>query len=151
MVWMIIAIPLSAVFVGIFLLTMSIKSYDGLVVDDYYKQGKEINRVLTRNENARIYGLSADVSLGNDQQLVISLSSEDEYLLPDIAQIKFIHRTRAGLDQAVQVKKYADGLYRGHLPEQLNGLWRVQLETPEWRISGKIALPANNNFQLSYL
>ena len=31
---------------GVVMITLAIQSYSGLVVDDYYKKGKQINRVL---------------------------------------------------------------------------------------------------------
>ena len=151
MVWMIIAIPLSAVLVGSFMLTMSIKSYDGLVVDDYYKQGKEINRVLTRNENARRYNLTAIANMTKSRQLVVGLHHNDDFSLPKSIEFKFLHRTRAGKDQVHQLTRYADGLYRAPLPKGLDGIWKMQIETGDWRIVGNATLPQDNHFTLSYL
>ncbi len=151
MVWMVIAIPFSAVLVGSFMLTMSIKSYDGLVVDDYYKQGKEINRVLTRNENARRYNLTATVSMSQSGQLVVGLHHSDDFSLPENIEFKFLHRTRAGKDQVHQLTRYADGLYRISLPQELDGIWKIQLETGDWRIVGNATLPQDSHFTLSYL
>ena len=45
-VWLVVGIPLSAVIMGGVILYFSIVSFDGLVVDDYYTEGKKINRVL---------------------------------------------------------------------------------------------------------
>ena len=58
-VWMLILIPFSAVVVGMIMLTLAIKSDTGLVVDDYYKKGKQINQVLARDLAASTMGLSA--------------------------------------------------------------------------------------------
>ena len=77
MVWLVIAIPLSAVIVGMIMLTISIQTFDGLVEDDYYKKGKEINQVLARDEFALSNGITAMVTL--DAQtgvVVIDLESE---------------------------------------------------------------------------
>ena len=63
LVWMVIAIPASSVVFGIFMLVVSIQSYDGLLVDDYYKRGMEINRVLDRDRAAARHGMSAQVRL----------------------------------------------------------------------------------------
>ena len=63
MVWMVIAIPASAVIVGSILLTLSITTFDGLVEDDYYKKGKEINQVLERDEFALEKEISAEVGI----------------------------------------------------------------------------------------
>jgi len=45
-VWMIIAIPSSAIIMGVVIITLAIQSWSGLVVDDYYRKGKQINLVL---------------------------------------------------------------------------------------------------------
>ncbi len=45
-VWLLIAIPACAVVAGFVTLALAIATDDGLVVDDYYWQGKQINRVL---------------------------------------------------------------------------------------------------------
>ena len=57
LVWLLIAIPAAAVIMGIVMLTLAIKSYSGLVIDDYYKHGKQINRVLARDRFAHELGL----------------------------------------------------------------------------------------------
>ena len=63
LVWMLIAIPLSAVIMGVVMITLAIQSYSGLVVDDYYKKGKQINRVLARDKFAYELGLAAGFKL----------------------------------------------------------------------------------------
>jgi len=45
-IWMLVAIPPSSVVVGMIMLWFAIDSYDGLVVEDYHKQSKQINRRL---------------------------------------------------------------------------------------------------------
>ena len=141
MVWMVIAIPLSAVLVGSVMLTLSIRSYDGLVVDDYYKHGKEINRVLTRNEYAKSNGLKAEVRIYEDKNIEVSLSHVQGYQLPQEIGIRLLHRTRSGRDQKTQLIRYADGLFRGSFESALKGLWTIQIETEDWRILEDVALP----------
>ena len=81
MVWLAISIPLSAVIYGIFFLTVSITSFDGMVVDDYYKVGKQINRELKRDKAAQTHGLRAQVSVEGDT-LVIFIASKPAYTPP---------------------------------------------------------------------
>lgn len=61
--WLVILIPASAVVMGILAISLSFVSYDGLVVDDYYKRGLEINRDLARDRAAANYALGARVVL----------------------------------------------------------------------------------------
>ncbi len=73
LVWMIIAIPLSAVIAGIYTFRLAVISDDGLVVDDYYRKGKEINLDLSRDKAALAHGLNADIRI-DYQQGTISLT-----------------------------------------------------------------------------
>ena len=71
LVWMLIAIPLAAVIMGVVMLTLAIQSYSGLVVDDYYKKGKQINRVLARDRFAYELGLAAGFELRDGNRIEI--------------------------------------------------------------------------------
>ena len=141
MVWMVIMIPLTSVLVGMGMLTMAIRSYDGLVVDDYYKRGKEINRVLKRTHTSEEYNISAILNLSIKNQAVVTLSHNSEFIAPDKIRFNLFHRTRAGFDQTVSLQRYADGLYRGDFDTPESGIWLAQVETEQWRIGGQLSLP----------
>ena len=59
LVWMLVAIPFSAVIMGVVMIWLAVDTDDGLVADDYYKLGMEINRVIKRDQKASELGLSA--------------------------------------------------------------------------------------------
>ena len=61
-VWLLIAFPATAVVVGFTLLGLAIYSDDGMVEDDYYRKGKEINRVLARDQAAAKHGLESTLA-----------------------------------------------------------------------------------------
>jgi hypothetical protein len=63
LVWLLVLIPSSAVVMGVFLISLAVLSNDGLVVDDYYRHGLEINRQLARDEAAAAYALAATLQL----------------------------------------------------------------------------------------
>ena len=58
-VWLLIAVPATAVIVGMVLLYFAITTNDGLVVDDYYTRGKAINLDLARDRAAQAHRLEA--------------------------------------------------------------------------------------------
>jgi hypothetical protein len=149
MVWMIIAIPLSAVIMGGVMLSLSISSFDGLVADDYYKKGKEINRVLERDSYARAYDLSAVVTINPSGEVLAELKHEPGLLRPDQIQLKLLHRTRSGLDKTVPLEAFGNQHYRGNLEALVASHWLVQLETDTWRINGQATLPGDQSIQLS--
>ena len=59
---MVLAIPASAVIAGAVMLVLANATWDGLVADDYYQQGMQINRSLARDAEAARLGLEAAVS-----------------------------------------------------------------------------------------
>lgn len=45
---------------------LAVVSNDGLVVDDYYKQGLAVNQVMERNQRAEQIGLQAELLRSDD-------------------------------------------------------------------------------------
>ena len=142
LVWMLIAIPASAVIGGMITLRLAIQSDDGLVVDDYYKHGKEINRVLQRDEVAAAHALRAEVALDFAQHaLMIRLTSGAGYTPPEQLDLQFLHATRAGYDARVPLVSQGNGRYLGALPSLPEGRWHLLLEAEDWRLLGELRVP----------
>jgi len=141
-VWLLIAFPLTAVIGGFVTLALAIQSNDGVVEDDYYHRGKEINRVLARDHAAALAGLAGAVELNaRDRELQLSLSARDSRAVPAQVELEFLHATRAGLDRTLLVARGADGVYRAGLPALAPGHWYVQVSTPQWRLVGSFRSP----------
>ena len=151
LVWMVIAIPGSAVLVGIGMLVIAVASYDGLVVDDYYKQGLEINRDLERDRAAARLGMSAGVTFDTRTSDVrVELNSASSGVqLPSRLSLKLVHPTRAGLDQVVELRSLGQGHYSGKVGRLEQGHWHLHLETESWRILGRMPLPGTGKSDLS--
>ncbi len=137
LVWLLIAFPLAAVIGGIATLILAIRSWDGLVVDDYYKQGLEINKVLARDDAAAAAGYHAELFLDPDR-VTVKLTSTRGAALPSGLKLSFIHATRAGLDRSLDVPRDGDGHYSAPLGALPPGHWHIHIETPEWRIVEQI-------------
>ena len=58
--WLLMLMPATAIVAGFITLWLAITSFDGLVADDYYKQGLAINQTLAR-ANAGATGLAVQV------------------------------------------------------------------------------------------
>ena len=140
MVWLVIAIPLSSVIYGIFFLTVSITSFDGMVVDDYYKEGKQINRVLKRDKAALAHGLTAQVTV-NEGQVTVFIAANENYTPPPALEINFIYSTRAGQDKTIFVEQTQPGIYKGAIPDLEIGRWNVQISSDDWRLMGSMRAP----------
>jgi len=139
LVWMVIAIPASSVVVGFTLYYLSVVSFDGMVVDDYYKKGIEINRVLRRDHEAAALGLSADLRLdATTQRIRLQLAYKHGFIPPSRLNLQFLHATRAGFDQQVALIHKGHGLYVGTLPVLRPGSWYLEVGDPQWRLSGEL-------------
>lgn len=149
LVWMVIAIPFTAVVMGVLILVLAIRSDDGLVVDDYYRQGKQINRVLARDRAAAARGVQGRVELDDArQQVLIRLTATDPAAIPDPVELKFLHATRGGLDKTLILPRQADGAYRAPLPELAQGHWNVQLAAQDWRLVGSLFVPGDRHIDI---
>lgn len=142
LVWMLIVIPMSAVVGGITTLVLAIESDDGLVNDDYYTYGKQINLVLARDHAATALGLHSKINFDIDaNSTTVNLASRSNATLPDEVTMELLHATRAGFDRTLILQRTADGKYYGLLPKLALGHWVVELSTKEWRLSGDLYLP----------
>jgi len=140
-VWLLIALPLSAVIGGIITIYLAVTTSDGLVVDDYYRHGKAINRVLARDRAAAEHGIEARITLDAvNNRVAVQLASRDADL-PDTLALAFLHPTTQGHDQQLRLARTGDDHYSGHLDDLQRGDWHLQLEADDWRLSGRIRVP----------
>lgn len=150
-VWMLIAPPAFALIGGLTMLIISLIIDDGVVVDDYYKKGKEINKVLVRDEKAHMLGMRGHVTYSPDsKQIVLDLGSNKGVQLPDNIEFLLMHATRGGMDTSVDIKADAQGVYRFKLTEKLAlGGWVIHVGNDEWRIQGRMHIPSSYKINLS--
>jgi len=140
-VWLLIALPMSAVIGGIITIVIAVSTSDGLVVDDYYKRGKAINRDLARDRAAAGHRLEAHFDIDTDGRRVSLRLGAHDYLQPEALMLSLLHPTRKGFDQRVRLLRSEAGLYTGGLDALTPGNWYVQLEADDWRLSGKLQVP----------
>ncbi|MEY3218994.1 MAG: hypothetical protein RIT27_351 [Pseudomonadota bacterium] len=137
-VWMILFFPFSAMVVGFTMLRISWVTFDGLVVDDYYKKGLEINRSLERDHAALKYGLDGYLQINAQTGYIrLFLKANDDYKLPSQLKLNLLHRTRKGLDQNITLQ-LENGVYVGTSSALQMGLWQVQLEGADWRLDSSV-------------
>ena len=129
--------PATVVVAGLFTAWLAVRSDDGLVVDDYYKQGLGINRVLARSEAAERLGIKATLTLADGRVRVALAGARSGALTLLLA-----HPTRAGMDQKVKLSMVGPGIYEAQLQPLRAGRWHVVLEQSAWRLVGDWTLPA---------
>lgn len=153
MVWLVIALPSSAVIAGIITIFIAVNTEDGLVVDDYYKKGKEINMVMKHDDKAKELGLSAFVDISaTTGEVLLELDAKQDFSAPDEVVFKLIHRTRSGQDQTITMSKAADASkYRGYLkPPVIEGRWTIHILSPDiWRLKQNFTTRSAENIILN--
>ena len=139
--WFLIAFPAIAVVAGIATLVIAIRTFDGMVVDDYYKEGRAIVQTIGRVEHARDMGLRAGIKV-RSESIHIVLSAADVARLPARIRLTVAHPTRGGLDQEVLLTGAA-GVYEAPLSPLGTGRWLFVLEDEarSWRLDGSAVLP----------
>jgi hypothetical protein len=150
--WFLIALPLASVLGGLATVVIALNSRDGLVVDDYYKEGLAINRVLARDRRAAELGLTAAVNLdsasGEVSARVVSRVLEE--LPPERLRLSLQHPTRAHMDQSLELHWVPDGAYAGTLAPLAEGNWYLLLEpvAGDWRLTGRLSIPGDDRVRL---
>lgn len=148
LVWLLIAFPLAAVIGGIATYIIAARTHDGLVVDDYYKKGKEINMSLARDQAAAQRGLRGELRLdAATHKVIVILTARDTQTLPDVATLRWLHATRSGLDLNQELRRQPDGGYRANFPDLPPGHWYAQLEAQDWRLQGSLRVPAETRLE----
>lgn len=160
--WILMAAPAAAVVGGAVTVWLAVTTSDGLVADDYYRQGLAINREIRRDQAARDLGIAASVesfngvlrvrlTWGQSNFSTDHLSNSEEPagkvtltpLPPEALFARLVHPTRAGHDLRLRLVSVIPGVYETGVPELPAGRWRLVLEDPrgEWRLTPTLTLP----------
>ena len=134
--WLLMAGPAIVVVAGFVTLALAIQSSDGLVADDYYKQGKAINMTLTRDAQARALGYRAQLNLNANGQ--VALRFDDALPAASALKLTLHHPTRAGFDREILLRRVADNSYTAAMPPIDASRWSMTLEDEArtWRLTG---------------
>lgn len=144
LVWLVILIPASSVVMGAVTIVLAVRSFDGMVVDDYYRQGLQINRSLARDRAAAQYGLDGTMRLDETRgRIRTTFAAGQGFRAPEAIRLSLFHATRPGFDREVFLRRVAAREYEGTLPELVPGRWYLQFEADDWRLTGSFAVPGS--------
>jgi hypothetical protein len=148
--WILMSGPAIVVVAGFITAWLAITTSDGLVSDDYYKQGLGINQRLQRDHQAGKLGLQAEI-MRADKGVRLLLTSNNSGKVPEAIVLKLAHPTRAGFDQSVPMTNEGAGFYSGRLSEGISGRWLVSIEDPsgEWRLQGSWQTDSDDSLRLA--
>ncbi len=149
--WFLIALPATAVVGGIATLIIAAHDPDGLVADDYYKQGLAINRELELDRQAAALDLAALVRLDEEaKRLIVSLQNAQTGQKAKTLKLRMVHPTRPNLDRTLSLQRDAADRWSAPFEGAAQGRWHLQLEpeTRDWRLSGRLELPEQRQVML---
>jgi hypothetical protein len=149
--WFIISLPATAVIASMITIKLAVDSADGLVSDEYYKEGLAINKDISKERFAKTMGLSAGLSLDKEtSELRVNLSGKLT-TPPATLNLELSHPTIKGLDQHLQLLSISKGVYVTRLPEVALANWIVSLspENREWRLTGRVRFPETSSANLT--
>ena len=134
--WLLMAGPAIVVVAGFFTLALAIQSADGLVADDYYKEGKAINKMITRDAVAQKLGYRAQLNL--TAAGTVTLSFVDALPASGALRLTLHHPTREGFDRQFLLTRATDGSYSAAMPPINASRWSMTLEdeASTWRLTG---------------
>ena len=150
--WFLIFFPASAVIAGTITIIIAINHHDSAVVDDYYKKGLAINRLIEQQELAASMGLTASaeyVSSTGEITLVLDARSDSNLAVASLDNVEslslsFIHTTLAEHDRNVLLHKDQRGFFKTVIKDIQAGSWNLVLEPAgkQWRLDARMELPA---------
>lgn len=141
--WLFMAPIATAMVVGFSMLGVAIKTSDGLVTDDYYREGVLYNENKARDELAKTMGISG--------LLTMDEITGDILLMMEFGQAEPVARIEGALrsptfardDQQFTLTAIKPGFFQASIPSMREGAWNIELISPDgtWRIVERIGLP----------
>jgi hypothetical protein len=149
--WFLISIPAAAVAGSILTGILAGRNRDSLVTDDWYREGKAINRLLARDRVARELSISAELRIEERSGEVALKLEGDSTSALEVLSLELSHPTVASRDRQVLLRRReGSAVFFGRVPPFLSGRWYATLSTPPgsssavsepWRLREEIRLP----------
>lgn len=153
--WLLMAGPAAVVVAGLFTVWLAVVRGDALVADDYYKQGKAINKDLRRDHEA--LRLGADIRLSYDPAAGMLRGSLHMTEKPaagavgEVLYLSLVHPTQPARDRVLIARPAADGSFAVPLEELEQARWRLVVEdgSRAWRLHGNWPWPQQREVEMS--
>ncbi|MEQ1879627.1 MAG: FixH family protein [Burkholderiales bacterium] len=138
--WILMAGPIAAIVAGIVTYALALNSENPMVPGNYYKEGLGINRVIEREQQARLLDYRTQLSFSSGETVRVLLRGIGQ--MPNELRLRLIHPTRGSRDHQVQLVLRGAGLYEGSLNQAdmaSSSKWYFHIEDSAgtWRIAGE--------------
>ncbi len=148
--WFLIALPLSVVIASIVTINLAIESDDGLVSDDYYKEGLGIHKDADSAAKARALGIAGKISYLADTGAISLALDKPLDGTPAVLSLEVVHPTLPDQDQAIQLAPLGGARFAGRLEPLGPANWKLALRPADrsWRVDGRLPLPGSGEARL---
>jgi hypothetical protein len=145
--WMVILLPVLAVGVSLWYVSVAFSHQDDVVRDDWYMDGKTLQQDMSRDSAAAKANIQAQFETDAQGNIHATLSSaQANFNWPATLELSFFHPAHASQDQQVTLSATSTaGQYSGSLPAwpQLSGKYHAELANHKlWRLQGDVLLPS---------
>ncbi|TDR33135.1 FixH family protein [Hydromonas duriensis] len=135
-VLLMLTLPLVVVLASFITLYLAIKTNDGVLDDDYYKQGLAINQDLARDNQAKTLGLTAQLQIKGPAVELKMTSLATAALAGQPIKMSLQNMASKTEDSVLTLVPAGEGVWRGELKKQIStGHWHIQLEAQDWRLT----------------
>jgi hypothetical protein len=133
--WLLMSGPAVVVVAGLWTAVIAARSSDGLVTEDYYRQGIAINRVLGLERRASELGVVARLSFGDR---VVRVELPASVPRATALRLSIAHPAHAARDETIELAPVQGNAFEGVLQSEPQGVSRLVLEDREntWRLDG---------------
>jgi len=147
MVWMIIALPFSAVVAGITTVFIAANNSDDLVKTNYEKNGMAVVAPREAHDTAIRMGLSGTLTFAHG---ILQLHIANLPPNADVLNLTLVHPSRAELDQQISLTAVGQGIYQAQATLTGQGKRRLILEPLDhrWRLEGDWHAPFSEETSL---
>lgn len=147
--WLLLLGPIIVVIAGFYTAWLAFNLDDGMVVDDYYQEGKAINQRITRDKTAAEVNIEATLWLGQDQKTVrVLLQPPAGFDVGKALVLRFQHPTQSAADILLPLKEIAPNTYEAKANAPLSARWYISVEETHWRLTGEWQIEADASITL---
>ncbi|MDJ0738464.1 MAG: FixH family protein [Gammaproteobacteria bacterium] len=142
--WFLISLPLSVVIASMYTINLAIQTNDGLVSDDYYKEGLAIHKDADSKARATALGITGDLSYDADTGAVMLELTKALTAEAGVLTLTLTHPTVPNRDQTAQLTPLDDRRFSGRVDPVTIANWQVEIRPADgsWRIDGRLNAPA---------
>ena len=148
--WFLIALPLSVVIAAIVTINIAIQTDDGLVSDDYYKEGLAIHKDADSAAKAKALEIAGTLDYDADTGAITLMLEKPLQGDRTGLSLEVVHPTLPDQDQTIQLSPLGGTRFTGRLEPLRPAQWKLSLRPADrsWRVEGRLPQPGSGQTRL---